>query len=673
MRVLRAATGLLLILLACSAAPVRTVAASAPTASALDHLEAEVVAAEDVSAIKTLNRLYGYYTDRGLWNDFADLFSDDAHGYYQGGIYVGRESLRKHFFLNLGLSRMGLAEGRLYNHIMLQPVVHLDPGGTTAKGRWKILAMLGGLGASASWSSGVYENSYIKERGAWKFSESHYYPNVSGTYEDGWSKPRTTSRPGVGGGSAHRPDLPAERPCPGYPAACLAAFHYPNPATVAGGALWNAATLPKPVPKLSGAARLADLSRRVERLADARAIENLQRIYGYYIDRGLWDQAAELFDKDGTIEVGQAGVYVGPRRIRAFLGLAGPQGLREGVLNDHLQLGPIVTVAEDGLTARGYSRDFAMTGEAGGNGTWTDGTYDNVYVKVGEVWRIRSLHLYANVAFDYDKGWAMDAQPPAQPSAALPPDRPPSVVYASYPKQVIAPFPFPNPATGKAIEYPRDTTVGKLEPVPSLAPPPPRTRPSVKAIRRQLEAVTDVAALENLQNAYAYYFEKNLWTDVAALMSRNATYELGQRGVYMGSAKIGAFLRSLGPEGPQADRLDDHLSLQPVIHVSADGRTAKIRARVVRMLGEYGKSAGWAGGIYENEVVREGGVWKFSRVRLYETFAVPYEGGWARSAASVPPAPSGAVPPDRPPSSAFEAFPRVAPIPTHYRNPVTGR
>ena len=40
----------------------------------LDALEAQVVAAEDIAAIKRLQREYGYYVDKGVWEDVADLW-----------------------------------------------------------------------------------------------------------------------------------------------------------------------------------------------------------------------------------------------------------------------------------------------------------------------------------------------------------------------------------------------------------------------------------------------------------------------------------------------------------------------------------------------------------------------------------------------------------------------
>ena len=103
-------------------------------------------------------------------------------------------------------------------------------------------------------------------------------------------------------------------------------------------------------------ARLAAYRERVERLEDADAIETLQASYGYYFDKGLWDDAADLFAADGTFEYGQMGVYVGQPHIRRALLLLGPEGLGRGYLNNHMLLQPIITVAPDGKTATEIGR-----------------------------------------------------------------------------------------------------------------------------------------------------------------------------------------------------------------------------------------------------------------------------------------------------------------------------
>ncbi|HET8696320.1 MAG TPA: nuclear transport factor 2 family protein, partial [Gammaproteobacteria bacterium] len=57
------------------------------------------------------------------------------------------------------------------------------------------------------------------------------------------------------------------------------------------------------------AARAAALEHDVGALEDGYAIEKLQRIYGFYTDKQLWTQAADLFAANGSIEVGSRGVY----------------------------------------------------------------------------------------------------------------------------------------------------------------------------------------------------------------------------------------------------------------------------------------------------------------------------------------------------------------------------
>src|SRR5688572_16844366 len=73
------------------------------------------------------------------------------------------------------------------------------------------------------------------------------------------------------------------------------------------------------------AARAAALEREVTTLEDVNAIKRLQRIYGFYTDKQLWSEAADLFAADGTIEVGGRGVYAGRERILAFLRTNGPE------------------------------------------------------------------------------------------------------------------------------------------------------------------------------------------------------------------------------------------------------------------------------------------------------------------------------------------------------------
>lgn len=196
----------------------------------------------------------------------------------------------------------------------------------------------------------------------------------------------------------------------------------------------------------------------------------------------------------------------------------------------------------------------------------------------------------------------------------------------------------------------------------------------IAATRLKIERIEAYDRIENLESAYGYYLDKNLWNQLADLFAADGSMELAQRGVYVGQDHIRAFLPAFGgPEGPRVNRLGNHLNLQPVINVAPDGKTAKVRLRLLQMMGEAGRSAGWGGAVYENQMVKEDGVWKFKVDHAYNTYNVAYDGGWSKQTRSILPGPNQKVPPDRPPSLIFEYYPKVYDLPIHYKNPVTGR
>ncbi len=201
-------------------------------------------------------------------------------------------------------------------------------------------------------------------------------------------------------------------------------------------------------------ARVAALEQRKTRVEDVNAIERLQGAYGYYIDRGLWDEAAALFADDGTIEIALDGVYVGKERVREYLYAlgGGRQGLVDGRLNEHLQVMPVITLSPDGETAKARWRAIALTGELGGDAFWSEGPYENEYVKDGGVWKIKTLHWYQALHVPYEGGWQTQADPTGGKyvSATLPPDRPATVEYKTWPDTYVPPFSFPNPV-GKYV------------------------------------------------------------------------------------------------------------------------------------------------------------------------------------------------------------------------------
>lgn len=206
----------------------------------------------------------------------------------------------------------------------------------------------------------------------------------------------------------------------------------------------------------SAQARLAAIEARASGLADINALENLQRSYGYYVDKMLWEQVLDLFTDDATLEIGMSGVYRGKASIREYLYdlSGGVEGPLEGVLYDHMQLQPVITLADDRMSAKARWRALLLTGVSGSGsgGNWGEGPYENEYVKEDGVWKISKLHWYATFIAPYEGGWLnADAEAVRRYSVApnAMPDEPPSEDYAPYPGVYVPRFSFANPVTGE--------------------------------------------------------------------------------------------------------------------------------------------------------------------------------------------------------------------------------
>jgi hypothetical protein len=214
------------------------------------------------------------------------------------------------------------------------------------------------------------------------------------------------------------------------------------------------APAPSPAERIAALdAQIAHLAAQAARAEDVSEIKRLQRAYGYYLDAAQWDQMADLFADDGSIEIGLDGVYVGKERVRQYLHTLGGGriGLEQGELNEHLILQPVIDVAPDGRTAKGRWRAFIMAGEYHRYAVWGEGPYENEYVKENGVWKIKTLHWYQTFLVPYAGGWAkhQDVNGGRFVSKKLKPDRPPTERYETWPGVYLPPYHYKNPVTGR--------------------------------------------------------------------------------------------------------------------------------------------------------------------------------------------------------------------------------
>lgn len=634
---------------------------------ALQHRKTLV---EDAAAIKRLQRAYGYYLDEALWDEIVDLFAEDGTiEIGLDGVYVGKERVRD-FLYALGGGRSGLRDGQINEHMQLMPVVTVAPDGMTARGRWRALIMAGELGGDAVWGEGPYENEYVKEDGVWKLGKLHWFQSIVVPYEGGWQV-----NDDVNGGKWVSDRLPPDRPSTieydTWPSTYLPPFHFPNPVAGAESPLGQFMARRQFIAGDASLETLAAQAGRLEQeiavLEDENAIENLQRTYGFYIDKGLWSQAADLFAADGTIEIGNSGVYVGKDRVVAYLRTRGAEFPQEGRLADRMQLQPIVHVAPDRSTARGRWRLFEQDAVWGEYANWGTGIYENEYVREDGVWKIQRLHMYSTMSTPYEDGWGKTALADPGPSEALPPDRPASVPHDAYPAVFVAPFHYGNPVTGAPVHA---ETAGET----AAAVPADRDEleSALESLETRVVRLEDMDALERLNAIYGYYLARNQWDNLAGIFASDGSIEIALRGVYTGSASVRRNLNLYGEAGIHHGLLHNHMQYQPVIHIAGDGQTAKMRSRAFSIMGEHETYSMWMGGTYENDYVKEDGIWKMQRDQVFNTYFVPYAVGWKDAVPRPPPGISESNPPDSPPTHPFQMYPSAFLPPFHYPNPVTG-
>src|SRR5215472_12939743 len=152
--------------------------------------------------------------------------------------------------------------------------------------------------------------------------------------------------------------------------------------------------------------------------------------------------------------------------------------------------------------------------------------------------------------------------------------------------------------TGKPPQYPERVLTAE-KPTLTAAPPPrgsaTRNPAALEARLAELEHAINVAkaydAVENLIGAYAYYLDESP-SDMASLFERKLREKEAPR--------------SMAPEGT----VFVNQILQPVIDIAADGKSAKVRARLLDLGGISGGHGYWTAGAFEGQFVSQRGSWR---------------------------------------------------------------
>lgn len=190
------------------------------------------------------------------------------------------------------------------------------------------------------------------------------------------------------------------------------------------------------------------------------------------------------------------------------------------------------------------------------------------------------------------------------------------------------------------------------------------------ALDARIGRLEDMNAVERLQQTYGYLVDKSQWEPLAELFSQDGTLEIGGRGVYTGRERVLAYMQTgFGQDGHGAGQLMNHMQFQPIVDISEDGTRARLRSRAYVM-----SNGGWGLPLYENEFVKEDGVWKISRLMGPFIMYAGWEKGWkVQVISNTWPGDRDLSPPDLPPSVVYLMYPSYYIVPYHYANPVSGK
>lgn len=577
---------------------------------------------ESLRAVKALQTSFAQYIHHGLWNEIGALFAPDGILGWDGAMRTGPSAITAHLRETMGGGVDGLPSGAVHAQLLMSPVITLSPSGEQARGRWHEVRMANGPKA---WAASLFTADYARIDGRWRIVRLVNHPIFAGPFDTGWRNLTD--------------DLP------------IIPYAY-TPAS-AGRPASETDAAPQPPD------RLDEAWPRLAALAAEDAARNLQNIHGYYLDRKMWDDVADLFAPDGVLAIEGTGRFQGRAAILRALKRDGPAGLRHGELNDHPQFNLTVEVAPSGLEARVRGLDLGMIGRNGEQAAWTLTSFDNRFIKRGETWTIAEMRLYPDARADYYAGWS---------------DGPPTE------HRRMGAFPA-NPASGEQILYPAG-----LDPVPHPFRDnvtPARPGGALADAETALARAAAFDAIENISSAIGNYLNDSKWYDLSRLFTTDGWRKSPSAGYYQGRDRIWQMqVTRNGPMRRPRAFIPLHLRIQPVIHLAQDGRTAKLRTRLLQFNSAHASEGSLTAGMYEDELAVEDGVWRFTlndidHVWLTETYAK----GWARlpegagqALSRSPTALLQKMPPDRPiQGRAHPSFPAIDRMWFHYRNPVSGR
>jgi len=200
---------------------------------------------------------------------------------------------------------------------------------------------------------------------------------------------------------------------------------------------------------------------------------------------------------------------------------------------------------------------------------------------------------------------------------------------------------------------------------------------TLKELEAKIQQLEDIEAIRKLQYAYGYYLAHWQEEEIVDLFSDDAVLDL-PRGIRRGKEAIRKYYDyadhyATGKPKPPGF-LHQLMPLCGIIDIETDGKTAKgrwygfglyglpIEDRIQALIGT---------GIWENEFVKEDGIWKFKTLLYRGAFNSRYEKGWVEEPSWAERPISKNKAPEPLTDTVWYGYPSGNVLPYHYKNPVS--
>lgn len=582
-----------------------------------------------IREIKNLQASWGHLAFHGGFGAMASLTTQDVELVTAGGIISGRGGIEAWLRSTQGDgSRVAtFAPGTLNARIFLSPVITLGADGKSATARWHEVAMTGREGGTAQWQGFTHIIDYRIDQSVWRIARIRPYEHFGGPFATGWSHEAET----------------LER----------APYHYtPDEA----GQIVTGRRAASPLSQ-------EQIAIQATALLNQSDAQNLVAAYGYYLDRAMYDDVVDLLSADATIDVAGQGRWIGLEGARRYLQRFGDAGLETGELNDRPLLMPKTTFLPDGQIEV-LTIELGMTGQHGSDGYWSLAAQSfRMRQDENGTWRIASIVRAPWMRADYTIGWSDPLDAALNVPVGGEPDEDTPIRGMTYPQS----------AYGVPISPPTLVPPGLALGETAAGPIAPRDNALDRA-----EAFDGAA---NVSNAYGYYIDQFDWPATAAVFSRDGWKELSYIGTFIGKDRVlASLIQRYGMGGPNDAFQAIHQKTQPYVTVFPDGQRAHIRTRLMQFNSGTEPGGSWIGGIYENQIIKEDGIWRIHGMDLDYVWLGDYATGWT----GIDPANNSRYgvsedviaefgPDSGLRGETFAPYPSIRSMGIHFDNPVSGR